>query len=147
MQSHLKRTLITSSAILLVAALAVIAPASELTPEEVRCQTAFRLHSASATRGTIEVLELLRGGKINAAIHILEERELGLAIADMKMVDGQIDLHDNSTITITLLRAKEYRERFPRVHSDPRIEEQIRLSFAQVDTPPEWLPPAKPAIE
>jgi hypothetical protein len=133
---------------LAAAAISAIAIASRTadSPDQIakrECQTAFRVFSATEVTRFIDILEMLREGKTDAAIERIEEYELGITLAHLVIEDEMVDLRGDTTLILALERAREYRARHPRQHSDPETQAMIERVLAQPLRSPEQTPPAK----
>lgn len=103
---------------------------------QVKCQTAFRLYNASEVVALIRVLELLRAGKTDEAIEELEEKQLGETLAHLILKDGVVDLRGDSSMIYAIEKARRYRTRHPRTHTNPETDKLIRNVLSQVESKP-----------
>jgi hypothetical protein len=126
-----------------LAAVTVAPPAVAGSGPDAECQTAFRVFSATEVTRFIEILEMLRAGDVNSAIERIEEYELGLTLAHLVVRDDVVDLRGDTTVIRALERARDYRNQFPRSHSDAEIQAMIEQVLAQI--PKAAKEPAPPA--
>lgn len=103
---------------------------------QVKCQTAFRLYNASEVVGLVHVLEMLRAGRTDEAIEELEEKQLGETLAHLFLKDGVVDLRGDSSMIYALEKARRYRTRNPRAHSNPATDRLIKNVLSQVEPKP-----------
>lgn len=146
-------TLAASLFCLAATALALVLPggkdaASETEGQCLSMARDIKLYRAVEVRRSIELLDLLRSGQLQLAITTVEQQQLGPAIADLQMKTDEIDLTGNSTITISLIAARNYFTEFPRTPSDaPGLESLIQEALAQVDGQARWSSPENSDVD